>query len=300
MKFGKVDSIEGIDFRLPKTDQRSIDVLSNYKKTTKPEIRIGCSIWSNKDYVGSVYPEKTPQSKFLAAYCAQFNSVEVNATRYGMPKQTTLEGWKIKAPDGFKYSFKVPAPVTNRKDLNDPEGVARMDQFAAGMHLMGNRIGTSFIMMPQHFGLDKMDQLSTFLNNWPRELNAALELREENIIHDKRVRQLLEESKMSLCVTDTPGRRDLMHNYITNEELYVRFVGTMDKQVNDERVAAWAERTCRLIDAGLQRVYFMIHQPAENRGSSIDVAQQFGEFIQDYLPQATLQIPVNYRQATLF
>ena len=300
MKFGKVDSIEGIDFTLPAVDSRSKTILAGFQKTNSPEIRIGCSVWSNKDYVGSVYPEKTPQSRFLEAYTEQFNSVEVNATRYGMPKETTLEGWRVKAPAGFKYSFKVPQPITNRKDLNDPEGIARMDQFVAGMRLMGEKAGTSFIMLPQHFGLDKLDQLSTFLGSWPGELPASLELREEKIIHEVQIRDLLESKGMSLCITDTPGRRDILHNYITNPELYIRFVGTMDARVNEERLLSWADRALELIDLGLQRVYFMIHQPADNRGSSAEVARIFGNRIKQELPNATVQIPINYAQPTLF
>jgi len=300
MKFGKVDSIEGIDFSLPAVDERSIQVLANFDKTDAPEIRIGCSIWSNKEYIGSVYPEKTPQSKLLEAYTSQFNTVEVNATRYGMPKESTLEGWRNKAPDGFKYAFKVPAPVTNRKDLNDSEGVARMDQFAAGMNLMEDKVGTSFIMMPQHFGLDKMPQLETFIANWPEELDASLELREENLIHFNEVRSLLEEKQMSLCVTDTPGRRDIMHNYITNQELFIRFVGTMDLENNEMRIQNWIERATELVGLGLTRIYFMIHQPADNRGSAGDVARQFGEGMKNNFPNADIQIPVNHQKLSLF
>ncbi|MFT7612394.1 MAG: hypothetical protein ACI9J3_001353 [Parvicellaceae bacterium] len=300
MKFGKVDSIEGIDFSLPEVDERSLQVLSNFKKTDSPEIRIGCSIWSNKEYIGSVYPEKTPQSKLLQAYTNEFNTVEVNATRYGMPKESTLEGWRDKAPSGFKYAFKVPAPVTNRKDLNDSEGIARMDQFSAGMNLMGEKAGTSFIMMPQHFGLEKMTQLETFINNWPQELDASLELREENLIHFNEVRSLLEAKQMSLCVTDTPGRRDIIHNYITNQELFIRFVGTMDLEINQLRIQNWIDRCAQLVDSGLSRIYFMIHQPADNRGSAGDVARQFGKGMQNVYFNASIQLPVDHQKLSLF
>lgn len=300
MKFGKVDTIEGIDFSLPEIDQRSRTVLSSFPKTKQPEIRIGCSVWSNKDYVGSVYPLKTPQSKFLQAYTQQFNTVEVNATRYGMPKTSTLKGWKEKAPAGFKFSFKVPQPITNRKNLNDDEGIIRMDQFAAGMDLMGDKAGTSFIMLPQYFGLDRHEQLNTFLKNWPVELSASLELREPVMIHHERVRSLAETKRMSMCVTDTPGRRDVLHNYLTNEELYVRYAGTTDFDNSRARINDWVQRSAQLIELGVQRIYFMIHQPADERGSALEVARLFSKGILDHYPNANVTIPINHKQNTLF
>ena len=300
MKFGKVDTLRGIDFSLPDIDERSKTVLSSFSKTEQPEIRIGCSVWSNKDYLGSVYPLKTPQSKFLQAYTQQFNTVEVNATRYGMPKTSTLEGWREKVPTSFKFSFKVPQPITNRKDLNDEEGVMRIDQFAAGMDLMGVKAGTSFIMLPQYFGLDRYEQLNTFLNNWPVELPASLELREPVFIHHDIIRSLLESKSMSLCITDTPGRRDVLHNYITNEELYIRYVGTTDFDNNSARIKDWIKRSTQLIELGVQRIYFMIHQPADQRGSALEVAKQFSKGIMEHYPKAKVTVPINHTQNTLF
>ena len=300
MKFGKVDSVQGIEFTLPKVSEESWKVLSQYKKTQRPEIRIGCSVWSNKDYVGTVYPQKTPQTKFLMAYANQFNSVEVNATRYGMPKIQTLEGWRDKVSDGFKFSFKVPQPVTNRKDLNDSEGVARMDHFIEGIDRMGNKAGTSFILLPQHFGMEKFDQLELFLNKWPNEMPATLELRGDGMVHESAIRKLLMDHNMSLCVTDTPGRRDIVHNELTNEELYIRYAGTMDVAANSMRIESWIERISKLIDHGLQRVYFMIHQPADERGSALEVARQLGMGLRHNFPKAQITIPTDYRSATLF
>ena len=300
MKFGKVDNVEEIDFTLPRVDEASWKILSDFKRTNTPEVRIGCSVWSNKDYVGSVYPPKTPQSKFLLAYADQFNAVEVNATRYGMPEEQTIEGWRDKVPDHFRFSFKVPQPITNRKDLNDSEGMARMDQFVAGISLMGEKAGTSFILLPQHFGMEKFDQLKTFLHNWPNEMPASLELRGDGMVHQQEVQALLVNHKMSLCVTDTPGRRDILHNYLTNEELYIRFAGTSDLAVNAMRIESWIERICALIDSGLQRVYFMIHQPADDRGSALQVARQLGLGITHKFPKANVMTPTDHRTATLF
>lgn len=300
MKFGKVDSVNGIDFSLPEVDERSKKILASFPQTDAPEIRIGCSVWSNKDYVGSVYPIKTPQSKFLQAYTEQFNTVEVNATRYGMPKVSTLEGWRDKVPVGFQFSFKVPQPITNRKNLNDAEGTARMDQFVAGMHLMGEKVGTSFIMLPQYFGMDRFEQLRTYVSNWPIELPVAIELRDATSIHHDEIRALAESKKASMCVTDTPGRRDVLHNYLTNEELYIRYAGTMDHEINEIRVEAWINRSIELIGLGLQKIYFMIHQPADERGSALQIARQFSIGIRKHYPKATVTVPINYTQSTLF
>ena len=68
-------------------------------------------------------------------------------------------------------------------------------------------------------------------------------------------------------------RRDIIHNYITNQELFIRFVGTMDLENNQMRIQNWINRCAQLVDSGLSRIYFMIHQPADNRGKTRDAAQ---------------------------
>jgi len=51
---------------------------------------IGCSGWQYKHWRGDFYPASLPQSRWLAHYAGQFNTVEVNNTFYRLPEAATF------------------------------------------------------------------------------------------------------------------------------------------------------------------------------------------------------------------
>ena len=106
MKYGFLSDITGVDFSLP-SSPNFIKHLNPKECTNELQFYIGSSTWSDKDFRGHFYPQKTPQKNFLLEYGKQFNTVEVNSTRYGNPKPSTLDRWKNSVPDNFKFSFKV-------------------------------------------------------------------------------------------------------------------------------------------------------------------------------------------------
>ncbi len=65
----------------------------------------------------------------MRAYGEQFNCIEVNSTRFGVPALKTQLSWIDKVGEGFKFSFKMPQVITHRKDMNDRGGLERTDQF---------------------------------------------------------------------------------------------------------------------------------------------------------------------------
>ena len=46
---------------------------------------LGCPLWANPHWRGSLYPQGTSSSDFLAHYAAVFNSVEGNTSFYADP-----------------------------------------------------------------------------------------------------------------------------------------------------------------------------------------------------------------------
>ena len=81
MKFGQVDDPSQIDFTLPKDHPRTAEILKKNKKGLE-DISIGCAKWNKTDLKG-FYPKGTKDE--LTYYATQFNSIELNATFYGMP-----------------------------------------------------------------------------------------------------------------------------------------------------------------------------------------------------------------------
>jgi uncharacterized protein YecE (DUF72 family) len=83
------------------------------------EVRIGCSGWSYRDWREDFYPPGTPASRWLAHYSSVFDTVEVNATFYRLPKRDTVRGWADQVPDGFLFAVKASRYLTHMKRLRD-------------------------------------------------------------------------------------------------------------------------------------------------------------------------------------
>lgn len=299
MKFGKVDTVEGIDFTLPDFTIFNGNVFEPSAKHQELDIRVGCSVWSNKDYVGNLFPPKTSQKNYLKEYSKQFNTVEVNSTRYGMPKLSTLKTWHDNANDGFKFSFKMPQVVTHRKDINCDEAKVRLDQFFEGIYSIKEKVGTTFMLLPQYFGVQRKVELIEFIANLPNEFDATLEIRDPDLLKDKDIHHLLHEKDLSLCVTDVPGRRDVIHNTLTNNELFIRYAGSPSITVDEKRLKAWANRIVELYELGLRRIYFMIHQPSDQRGTALHVARVLGDDLNMH-SDIQVKLPVSYAEQLLF
>ena len=139
MKFGWVennDDLQGLDLSLP-DDNRLTKLTLNGKKVIKPKVYIGCPVWSQKGYVGKIYPKGTKAKDYLSEYCKQFNSIEVNATRYGTPKLETIKQWKDLATENFKFSLKVPQILSHRKDIADSDALPLIDEFVIANNELG-------------------------------------------------------------------------------------------------------------------------------------------------------------------
>ena len=78
--------------------------MSNFpKKNTPPKIYIGCTGWSMKEWVGKVYPPKTPAKDYLKHYAKQFNTIECNAkTIKHSPSTTKFALWGAAGAPGRK------------------------------------------------------------------------------------------------------------------------------------------------------------------------------------------------------
>ncbi|RLA96019.1 MAG: hypothetical protein DRG83_17865, partial [Deltaproteobacteria bacterium] len=67
---------------------------------------IGTSGWSYKHWKDKFYPQGVPQSKWLEYYTEHFNTVELNASFYRLPKSATVVNWYKRTPADFKFAVK--------------------------------------------------------------------------------------------------------------------------------------------------------------------------------------------------
>ena len=69
-------------------------------------VHIGTSGWSYDHWDGVLYPPGTPPRDRLAHYVQRFGTVELNASFYRWPRDTTFAGWRERLPPGIVLSVK--------------------------------------------------------------------------------------------------------------------------------------------------------------------------------------------------
>jgi uncharacterized protein YecE (DUF72 family) len=69
-------------------------------------IRVGPAGWQYKDWRGIVYPERKPKGFDELAYLAKyFDTVEINTSYYGPPRDTTAKKWLASVADNVRFRF---------------------------------------------------------------------------------------------------------------------------------------------------------------------------------------------------
>ena len=292
MKFGHVDQLNDVTFNLPAIGIKTKNLISSFSNKELPSFYFGAPGWSDVKFKGLIYPPKTPPKKFLNAYAQQFNSIEVNATRYGTPKMNVLDNWMSQVGDGFKFSMKVPQVISHRKDINDKDSRYRTDQFLSAVFHLGSYSGICFAVMANYFRANQMKELENFISFWPEDVPLAIEFRDkswfENNVFEE-VQDLLKQYGVIPVVTDTPGRRDVVHFNITNDQLFVRYVGDFAHASDLDRTAKWISRIGELCDLGVSKVWFYVHQPGENRERILGF---FNNMIPQINQSLSLEIPL--------
>ncbi|MBL4653955.1 MAG: DUF72 domain-containing protein [Flavobacteriales bacterium] len=265
MKFGYLENVDGIDFHLPKDDSRTTKLLAGLSPSKKTNLYIGGPVFSDKSFVGTVYPAITKQKDFLSAYSQSFNCIEVNSTRFGVPSLSTQESWINKVGDNFKFSFKMPQVITHRKNMNDMGGQVQTDKFLQCLDKFGEKAGMTYMLLPNYFKMERWPMIKQFLLTYPTDLPLAIEARNVEFHESEEVYDFLQERNISLCITDVPGRRDVLHQTLVTDTVFIRFGGANLHHSDYVRIDAWVEKIVFWISKGIKNIYFYIHQPAPNK-----------------------------------
>ncbi|WP_294208352.1 DUF72 domain-containing protein [uncultured Chryseobacterium sp.] len=257
MKFGKVADPSRIDFTLPEDHPSTKAVLSQNKNGLE-NISIGCAKWSRADLKG-FYPKGTKDE--LRYYATQFNSIELNATFYGMPTPEQIITWKDKTPDHFRFFPKITNTVSHFRRLIDVTDA--VTQFASSVMHFDEKLGMVFLQLHDNFQPKDYNRLEKFVKDWPQEVPVAIELRNEEWFSNEAVFNktcaLFEDHHITNIIVDTPGRRDMLHMRLTTPNTFIRYVAT-DSDHDYQRLDAWIDRLTNWKQQGLRNLYFFVHQ----------------------------------------
>ena len=294
MKYGFLENVDAVDFKLPPEHIHTKSILESLQKTSIPKVYIGGPVFSDKSFKGTLYPSKTPQSKFLAEYAKQFNSIEVNSTRYGMIKIDTLKRWAAMVDDRFRFSFKLPQVISHRKSIIDNDAMHRMDQFIVALSEIYDKVGTTYMLMPSYFKMDRFGELEQFVKSIPLDLRFSIEFRNAEIQNHSEIIALLTENNISMTITDTAGQRDTVHKILTNDELFIRFLGNRLHKSDYERIEEWGIQISEWINRGLKQVYFFIHQPSPQKYLCGPLAAYLVEKLKEFGIQSSMIKPTDF------
>ena len=180
---------------------------------------IGTSGWSYDHWQDVLYPAGTPSRSRLEVYAGEFRTVELNASFYRWPRDTTFAGWRERLPAGFRLSVKAPRGLTHGKRLLDPD--VWVERVAAGWHALGDRRAVLVVQTPPDLERDDA-RLDYFLRVLPDWVRVAVELRHPSWEHED-VFALLERRGAAYCVMSGAGLP--CHLRATSDLVYVRLHG---------------------------------------------------------------------------
>lgn len=267
MEFGKIsaDALSSVDFSLPADSSANHRILSDHPRTKDVSVFVGCAKWGRKDWIGKIYPKGTKEAEFLPLYARNFNCIELNATFYKIPSLKQVQEWKSKVENDFLFIPKISNSISHIHRLKNVD--ERLEWFLKGIAGFGENLGPVFLMLHPGMGPKSLETIEKFLQRLPEEIRIFVELRHEAWFESPQATEevfgMLERNGAGAVITDVAGRRDCVHMRLTTKEAFIRFVGNDLHPTDYTRVDAWVQRIRSWMDAGLQRVYFLLHENEE-------------------------------------
>jgi uncharacterized protein YecE (DUF72 family) len=199
-------------------------------------VRLGTSGYNYPEWRGTFYPERMRAAAMLTYYAERFGTVEINATFYRMPTETTVAAWAAATPPGFVFTLKAPQRITHMRrlrDIGEPLGL-----FCAAARQLGTKLGPLFFQLPPTFKKDT-SRLSDLLARLDPDLRCAFEFRHASWFADD-VYQALRTRDAALCVADTEDGRT--PDEMTASWGYYRL---RNIEYSDAELATWATALTR-------------------------------------------------------
>lgn len=269
MKFGQVDNPESIDFTIPPDHPDTAKALkAQAPQSDILEVYVGCAKWNKAD-LKNFYPRGTKDE--LAYYSTQFNCIELNATFYRLFPSATFENWHAATPANFRFFPKLEQTISHFRRLNDVHEV--VERNVANMSHLREKLAMPFLQLPDNFGPKDFDRVAAFAENWTYDVPLAMEFRHTGWYNDaptsSGLYSLLETHGITNVLVDTAGRRDLMHMRLTTPTAFIRWVGANEPESDRSRLDEWIGRISKWKKAGLQKLFFFVHQNIEEESPAL-------------------------------
>lgn len=275
MEFGRVpeEELSKIDFSLPE-DPAFNQTILKIKAAKHPKVYIGCAKWGRTEWVGKIYPPKTKEKDFLQHYVEHYNSIELNATHYKIYGEAGIRKWAENAKGkDFLFCPKMYKGVTHFGNLKGKEFIT--NEFFRGIMGFEKHLGPIFVQVSDAFSPKRKDELFTYLETLPKDLQFFLEVRHPDWLREGKDRDdlfsFLKKEHIGAVITDTAGRRDCAHMYITVPKVFIRYVGNSLHPTDYTRIDAWIKRMKSWMESGMEEIYFFMHMHDEATSPELTV-----------------------------
>ena len=263
MKFGALPEhlLAVLDLRLPPEPVTNNLVLTG-QRVLQPKAYVGAATWGHSSWSGHLYPAKTPATRYRILYPQHFTTIELNATHYNTYSPDVIEKWAAPAKEkDFKFCPKFPQLISHYSHFQDTKELT--DSFLESVHAFGNNLGPIFLQVSEYFSPASKKPLFNYLASLPSDLPFFLEVRHPDWFSDAKEQEALfatlRELKIGAVITDTPGRRDIVHMHVTVPTLFLRFVCNSLHPTSFTRTDEWVQQIKKWVDAGLEETYVFLH-----------------------------------------
>ena len=287
MKFGRLTNVDSVDFSLPAVEGALLGWpgVENGERRASEKYRmyVGAPVWAHKGFLGKIYPLKTKASDYLEHYARNFNCIELNSTFYGVPQPERIERWCGQVGPEFRFCPKATREVTHNFGAVPHREMAA---FFKAVECFGDKLGCCFFQFPPEFGPTQWRHLRDMLRLFPRHIRTAVELRHPGWFETpSALAWLLElgvETKTLFVISDTAGRREVLHFCLPQPNLFVRFSGDALAKSDFTRLDDWMQSIRVLQSQGLEESYFFLHQESE------DNCVELAEYLAEKMPEGQL------------
>ena len=193
------------------------------------DVRIGCSGYYYKHWIGKFYSNEARPYKFFDEYIKYFNTVELNSTFYHYPTEKQVVSWIKKSPDNFLFSVKMPRLITHKRLLKDCK-----DNVLLFFHLIKplkieNKLGVILIQTPKGLKYN-IDILNNFLELLPHGYRYAFEFRNKDYYNDE-IYEIMKNKKMDMAYIS--GMNYIPCNDVFSDFKYYRMHGIQVRYASD-------------------------------------------------------------------
>ncbi len=213
------------------------------------EVRIGCSGWNYNHWRNGVfYPPRLPPREWLAFYARHFDTVEVNATFYRLPRRDVVANWVTSTPPKFLFAIKSSRYLTHVKRLRELDSGIELFYDRIEPLVRSPKLGPMLWQLPATFRRDD-DRLGAALERLPAGRHC-FEFRHESWFAPE-VYELLRHHDVALVIGDHPERPFQAYE-LTTDWTFVRFhrgargyrgnYSKRELEIWAERIEGWRDR----------------------------------------------------------